>query len=91
MRLSGHRSTWDQRDTATLYRCIAAGMLQEQIAQRLGRTKRAIRWKIGNDRASAAAVAGNPKGIPGPCQTPLAGCRRSSFTTPLSEQCKEES
>lgn len=53
-----HRTPWTERDEVTLYRCIAAGMLQEQIAERLGRTKRAIRWKVGNDRTLAAVSKG---------------------------------
>lgn len=57
-----HRAPWTEQDEATLYRGIAAGLMQEQIAERLGRTKRAIRWKVGIDRASAAVVVGNPKG-----------------------------
>jgi len=57
-----HRKPWDERDEQTLYRCVGAGMMQEQVAERLGRTKRAIRWKVGIDRASAAVVAGKPKG-----------------------------
>lgn len=50
MNLSGHRSPWDERDIATLYRLIALGMLHQQIAERLGRTPRAIRWKLNSDR-----------------------------------------
>lgn len=57
-----HRAPWTEQDEATLYRCIAAGLMQDQIAERLGRTKRAIRWKVGIDRASAAVVANNQKG-----------------------------
>lgn len=50
MKLQGHRAPWDRNDEHTLYSCLKAGMTQEQIGERLGRTKRAIRWKVGIDR-----------------------------------------
>lgn len=51
-----HRSPWDEKDETILYRCIAAGMMQEQIAERLGRTKRAIKWKLNSDREKAGKL-----------------------------------
>lgn len=48
MRLCGsHRSNWDDRSISLLKSLRAANYSHEQIAERLGRTKRAIRWKIG--------------------------------------------
>jgi len=56
MRLSGHRSPWDSSDTRTLYRLLSGGLMHKQVAERLGRTKRAILWKINRDRRASAAV-----------------------------------
>ena len=46
MRLTGHRSLWDDKSINVMLSLRAKGYSHEQIAERLGRTKRTIRWKI---------------------------------------------
>lgn len=58
---SGHRSPWSDREIVTLHRMVAEGYMQFQIAERLGRTKRAVRWKVGKLRASAIRAAVSKK------------------------------
>lgn len=52
-----HRRPWTEQDRKSLLRMVQAGVTQADMARRLGRSKRAVRWRVSDDRAKHATMA----------------------------------